>query len=640
MRNQRAPHAKEEPDMIISKKNIRRVIAVSLISIMLISTLTGCRKGSSVSPAGDSDITPTVFDNPGSGDASNQADGGTSSDDSTVSVSGEYIVKDVDTTHLAAMTSEDNARVFYHIFVGSFSDSNGDGIGDLRGIINRMDYLNDGNPNSGCSLGVQGIWLSPIFKSPSYHKYDTTDYYQVDPTFGTNDDLAELAKLCHERGVKLILDFVINHTGRNNLWFTKFCNARKDGDKNSEYYDFYTVNNSIRLDSRTFSRIAGSNYFYECNFSGDMPEPNFDNPLVYDTFLEIARHYLEDVGVDGFRFDAAKYIYYGEEERNAEFWIKFIRDLKAIKPDIYTVAEVWSADSATVRYAPALNCFDFTMSQVDGMISSTTKHGDVNGFANYIESYLASMQKSVTEAYIKDGYYFLDGEEPTAELTKAFNYHPMLVSFIANHDMDRAAGYMTYSSGYAKMAANLLILSPGSPFIYYGEEIGMKGSRGSAATDSNRRLAMLWGDGDTVRNPEGSTFEASKQTNGTVEDMFADENSLLTHYKRLILIRQSNPEIASGTFRALKLDGTKAGGFVSTFEDSAVAVLHNTTGSPVTIDLSAAKLTDGTPLSDIFNISGCSIAATAYASMELEKSESSLSGTTLTIAEQSSVVLR
>ena len=113
------------------------------------------------------------------------------------------------------LVMENNHRVFYEIFVGSFSDSDGDGIGDLRGIINRMDYLNDGNPESGNSLGVEGLWLTPVFLSPSYHKYDVTDYYQIDPSFGTEEDLKELIALCHERDVKLILDLPLNHTGKD-----------------------------------------------------------------------------------------------------------------------------------------------------------------------------------------------------------------------------------------------------------------------------------------------------------------------------------------------------------------------------------------------------------------------------------------
>ena len=127
--------------------------------------------------------------------------------------------------------------MFYEIFVGSFSDSDGDGIGDLRGIINRMDYLNDGDPGSGLSLGIEGIWLTPIFSSPSYHKYDVTDYRSVDPAFGTADDLKELIALCHERGVKVILDLPINHTGRLNSLFAEFCSAHAAGDTLSPAYD-------------------------------------------------------------------------------------------------------------------------------------------------------------------------------------------------------------------------------------------------------------------------------------------------------------------------------------------------------------------------------------------------------------------
>ena len=134
----------------------------------------------------------------------------------------------------------DNYRVFYQIFVGSFSDSNGDGIGDLRGIINRFDYLNDGNVESTTSLGVEGIWLSPIFKSPTYHKYDVIDYYQIDPKFGTMEDLEELIELCHSRNVKLILDLVLNHTSNQHQYFKKFVAAHQQGNTEDPYYNYYT----------------------------------------------------------------------------------------------------------------------------------------------------------------------------------------------------------------------------------------------------------------------------------------------------------------------------------------------------------------------------------------------------------------
>ena len=215
---------------------------------------------------------------------------------------------------------DDNYRTFYQIFVGSFSDSDGDGIGDLRGIINRIDYLNDGDINGGDDLGVQGLWLSPIFSSPTYHKYDANDYYTVDPRFGTEEDLKELIRLCDERNVKIILDLVLNHTSTGNSWFLNFRTARRNGDSSNKYYNYYTcVTASEKVGGRSYQSLTGTNYYYECNFSSGMPELNYDNPAVRDEMLNVAKYYI-DLGIDGFRFDAIKYIYYGDTKASAEFW--------------------------------------------------------------------------------------------------------------------------------------------------------------------------------------------------------------------------------------------------------------------------------------------------------------------------------
>ena len=159
-----------------------------------------------------------------------------------------------------------NARVYYQIFVGSFSDSNGDGLGDLRGIINRFDYLNDGDPNSGMSLGIEGIWLSPIFTSPTYHKYDCNDYYEIDPKFGTMEDLKELVELCHGRGVQIILDLVVNHTSTRHVWFQKFLTAHQNYDDSDPYYDFYTWGTSSQP-GRSFHKLGNTSHFYEGKYS-------------------------------------------------------------------------------------------------------------------------------------------------------------------------------------------------------------------------------------------------------------------------------------------------------------------------------------------------------------------------------------
>ncbi len=495
------------------------------------------------------------------------------------------------------LDAENNSRVFYEIFVGSFSDSDGDGIGDLRGIINRMDYLNDGDPASGNSLGVEGLWLTPVFESPSYHKYDVTDYYRIDPQFGTAEDLRELIALCHERDVKVILDLPLNHTGARNEWFRSFTAAHAAHDEGDEYYDYYCW---IGADDpvppgRRFERLDGTDILYECNFSGDMPELNFDSEKVRQAVLDVAAYWMEQ-GADGFRFDAAKYPYYGEHDRNVEFWRWYMDELKKINPFVYAVAEVWDGDGVTDRYLPVFNCFRFSTALAEGLIAETARGADVNRFVRLTGSYLDHIREISPDA--------------------------MNVFFIANHDTDRAAGYLTVASGCAQMAANLYLLSPGSPFIYYGEEIGLRGSRGGENTDANRRLAMRWGDGDTVADPEGSTYDTSKLY--SVADREKSRASVLWHYRRLIALRKANPEIARGKYTPLSFPGTKAGGFLCEWNGSTVGVFHNPTEAVRKLDLSA--VTD--------------IAFTQISFIGPVEEEASLDGTVLTLGAQTSAILR
>lgn len=494
---------------------------------------------------------------------------------------------------------DDNYRTFYQIFVGSFSDSNGDGIGDLRGIIERFDYLNDGNINSGKSLGVQGIWLSPIFSSPSYHKYDAMDYYKVAARFGKMEDLQELIELCKKRNVKLILDLAINHTSNQHPWFTKFVEARTNGNPNDPYFDYYTcVLEEEKRSGATYQRVGNTPYWYECNFSGDMPELNFDNEQVRQEMLNVAKFYL-DMGIDGFRFDAIKYIYYGDTARSVDFWEWYMAELKKIKPDIYCVGECWSGETEILEYYNAMNCFNFAGSQAEGVFATAAKGRSIDRFTQYVESF----QKKVLER----------------------NPEGMVMSFLSNHDMDRIAGSFIYET-QAYMAANLYLLSSGSPVIYYGEEIGMRGSRGGANTDANRRLAMLWGDGDTVRNPEGATYSSDKQIKTTVADQMADENSLYNYYCRLIAIRHRYPAIARGSYTALSCGKDAFGGFLIEYEGEKLGLFHNTSNEEVTYDLSKCKALDGYTFAQLCDAIGAGTAK--------------LEGNMLTIGAYTSVVLR
>lgn len=494
--------------------------------------------------------------------------------------------------------ARDNNRVFYEIFVGSFSDSDGDGIGDLRGIINRMDYLNDGDDSSGKSLGIEGIWLTPIFRSGSYHKYDVNDYYNVDGAFGTLDDLRELVELCHSRNVKLILDLPINHTGKSNAWFTAFQTAHQQHAVDDPYYNFYSfyTQGESAPAGRKFNSLSGTDDYYECNFDGGMPELNFDSQDVRQAVLDVAKFYLE-LGVDGFRFDAAKYVYFGDNAASAEFWSWYLGELRAIKPDIYTVGEVWDGDAVTFAYYPAMNCFDFSTCLAEGYIAAAAQKGDVNRYTEYVQSYL--------------------------DTVKALRGDATIVPFLANHDTDRAAGFLPTRTGAAQMAANLLILGPGSPFLYYGEELAMRGSRAGANTDANRRLAMVWGDGDTVKDPQGTTYSTDLRADGSAAEQMLQADSLYSYYKQLILLRKANPEIAGGEYSALRFNATNVGGFTATLDGKSCLVLHNTTTEPFKTDLANRGLADYTVISGFVGLGSAS-----------------LEGTVLTLEGQTSVVLR
>ncbi len=493
----------------------------------------------------------------------------------------------------------DNFRTFYQVFVGSYSDSNGDGFGDIRGIINRMDYLNDGDINSGKSLGVQGIWLSPIFSSPSYHKYDATDYYKIDWRFGEEKDLKELADLCEERNVKLILDLAINHTSKSHKWFNEFKTARTNGDVSNKYYDYYTcVTTAEKQNGIAYQKIAGIDCWYECNFSGDMPELNFDNEDVKKEVLDIAKHYL-DLGIDGFRFDAVKYIYYGNTKKSADFWNWYVSELKKIKSDIYCVGECWSGESEIIQYYKGLNCFNFAMAQAEGTVASAAKGFSITKYTNYIESF----QKRILE----------ESEDA------------MIMGFLSNHDMDRIAGAFVTENNM-RMAANLYLLCSGSPVIYYGEEIGMKGSRGTENTDANRRLAMLWGDGDKVKNPVGSTYSADKQIKTTVATQLEDENSLCNYYRKLIAIRHKYEAIARGAYTSLDCGSKNYGGFLVEYKEEKIGIFHNTSTEEISYDLKDCKDLAGVSFEQLGDYIGCGTAK--------------LEGSVLTIGPQTSVIVK
>ncbi len=514
---------------------------------------------------------------------------------SACGLSNEYRLSD---KNLHAEMIDDNYRVYYEIFVASFSDSNKDGIGDLKGLIKRLDYLNDGNINSGKSLGVTGIWLMPIMSSPSYHKYDVTDYKSIDKSYGTMDDFERLIKEAKARSIDIIIDLVINHTSSSHPWFKAAKKALNEGDLNNPYLEYYSlVKDNEKVSGRQYHSFT-QGYYYEGNFSPSMPELNMDSSLVREEIVDIIQFWFNK-GVKGFRLDATKYIYFGDTSKNLDFWAWFVSECRKIKEDCYIVGETWSADNLIAPYYKDLNNFDFGMSGSLGAVASTVDwENSVNSFVNYLNSY--------------------------RNMIEAINPNAILQPFLSNHDMNRAAGFLSLETFKMQMASSMYIWTYGTPFIYYGEEIGLKGLRGSEQTDANRRLKMLWGDNDTVKDPIGATYSLDKQTNGTVKMQIKDKNSLYNHYKKLIMLRNANPEIARGKYTVLRFDDYYFfGGFLSTFNNSTIGIFHNTGEEEIVIDLS--KYTTNT-FSDVRGYVGLG--------------KASLNGQVLRLSPMTSVILK
>ncbi|HPF94793.1 MAG TPA: alpha-amylase family glycosyl hydrolase, partial [Tenuifilaceae bacterium] len=245
-----------------------------------------------------------------------------------------------------------NDAVFYEVFVRSFYDSNSDGKGDIQGLIEKLDYLNDGDPNTDTDLGVTGIWLMPIMQSPSYHGYDATDYRTVEQDYGSNADFVQLVNEAHARGIKVIIDLVMNHTSNQHNWFTESTNTESD---KRDWYVWSDTNPGFSGPwGQTVWHYSNGSYFYGLFWSG-MPDLNYNTQAVKDEMFDIARFWLEDLNVDGFRLDAVKYIYEeGEDLENLpetiQFWKDFRSYYKSVNPDAFSVGEAWASTQVVMPY--------------------------------------------------------------------------------------------------------------------------------------------------------------------------------------------------------------------------------------------------------------------------------------------------
>jgi alpha-amylase len=458
-----------------------------------------------------------------------------------------------------------NDTVFYEISVRSFFDSNKDGIGDINGLIEKLDYLNDGDPNTNSDLGVTGIWLMPIHPSPSTHGYDVIDYYSVNPEFGTMDDFRHLVDDAHQRGIRIIIDLVLNHTSDQNPWFIQAQ------DPNSPYRNWYIWSKDDpgwkgAWNQQVWYPLNGA--FYYSFFWKGMPDLNYTNPEVTLEMENVARFWLEDVGIDGFRLDAiGSLIEEGSittETKSSHEWVaNFKKSLDEIKPDAMTIGEVWREDPIVIPWVANHEvdlAFEFDLSFA---ILSSINNGD--------STQMIAVLKSGTSQ-------FPEGQYGT---------------FLTNHDMARVMTQLGANQEKAKAAASIYFSLPGVPFVYYGEEIGLVGD----APDEMGRRPMQWTGGQYAGFSEATPWKMpviDAIFNVTAET--SNPNSLLSYYRMLISQRNSHSALRTGKLFLLSSSNQGIFACLRTTPEESVLVMVNITDAPISnnkLSLDSSDLSKG-----------------------------------------------
>jgi len=436
--------------------------------------------------------------------------------------------------------------VLYEIFPRSFYDADGNGIGDLAGIAQKLDYIQ--------SLGANMVWLTPHYPSNTYHGYAVTDYLTVNPDFGTLDDFKKLAAELHRRDMRLIVDFVANHASNEHPYFKDAL-----GNPASQYADWFQFTNAGHTEYKSFYGVQ------------ELPEWNHDNPAVNDYLINAGLFWLE-AGADGLRCDYAIGV-------DRDFWAQLRASVKAKHPDAVLLGEVW--DAAPARLLRYFNAgfdalFDFPWYLSLSSTAEAVGKGVLNGTA------LASE---------------LQGPYRLMQL-----YYPIgaqVVRFASNHDTNRIASAALGDPRKMKQAAALALLTPGIPMIYYGEEIGMAGIKGTGPIyDEYVREPMDWAAGETGSGMP-TWFRPNSQFNTPNDGISVEEqdplaDSLLNFYRQLGQLRAAHPALRSDTFtimEAVKGCTTCIGMWrwsksADGADNELIALVFNFGGDAVTVDLS------------------------------------------------------
>jgi len=501
----------------------------------------------------------------------------------------------------------------YQVLVYSFADSNGDGYGDLRGLTEKLDWLNDGNPATTTDLGVSAIWLSPVNPAASYHGYDVLDYKGVDPRLGTMVDFEALVAAAHARGIKVILDEVFNHSSREHPWFMSAMKSAND-----PYNAYYR----LKVEGRSYgssglgrfyevTRLDGSTMTYFSAFGGGMPDLNLDNTDVVNELKGVLAFWLSK-GVDGFRFDAAKHAFDPNEVEagapslalNKTFWNDLRRSARRIKPDVYFIGEVLTGSVQEVSaFAPVFdNLFDFPD---QGLVLYAATRAANGGF---VAGYLAN-----GEQYARAPGFQLspllsnhDQDRSMSQILTRLGVDAVRGTSPSSDDNPASRAAKAQALASARLAASIYLTLPGLPYVYYGEELGMTGRR-YRNDDVARRDAYPWNSSGTAPvatwMKRGDRLEAFQNSlTPSAELQSSDPKSLLAHYRRLSALRAASSAIRRGSLAEVSWPGFGDAKQLDYFREEGtdrVLVVHN-------LDLTAgfeAKAPPGTSLSCIWTSS-------------------------------------
>lgn len=497
--------------------------------------------------------------------------------------------------------------VIYQIYPRSFQDSNGDGVGDLRGILSRLDYLQ--------KLGINAIWLSPVFCSPQDDNgYDISDYENIDPLFGTMDDMDVLIAEAKKRGIRILLDLVLNHSSDEHRWFLE---AKKSRD--NPYHDYYiwrdgdgvTPPNDMRsgFGGSAWEWVPELGQYYFHQFSRKQPDLNWKNPKLRQELYAMINNWT-DRGIGGYRLDVIDHL--GKEpdrkiKVNGPKLHDYIREMSAAcfqRNELVTVGEAWSADTETAKL----------YSNPDG--------SELSMVFQFEHMKLDQRPTNGPEG---------DKWDPVPidflELKKVFARWQTELSgcgwnslFLENHDLPRSISHLgddgRYREESAKMLAILLHGMQGTPYVYQGEELGMtnawdytledyrdieilnmakeKQSAGMPEEEilrrirlkgrDNARTPMQWEDGPQAGFTEGEPWirvnPNCREINAA--DQVGREGSVFECYRKLILLRKELPVLVDGAFELLLREDQRIFAYTRTDENSRLLVVCNFFGEPVT----------------------------------------------------------